>query len=248
MTKIFDRDLNTKVFPEVSELTSQDPHRQLSLNPLPSVKATLDKEKATLIVLKPLVESQNILHLLNYFEGSKAVWIYRDFKDVAASHVKKWGSINSINDLRAIVDALPNNWRFENVSEDVRNFVLDHYSEQMDPYDAAAVYWIVRNRLFFELNLAENPNILIYKYEQIVADPSSGMQKVYQFLGHKYPGDQIVRNVHRKSVNKGRDIHLSIEIDRQCTKLMRNLDQLASADIQRSDNIVRISEERIRVT
>ena len=140
LTNIFDRDLNAKMYPEVSKLTSQDTNRQLRLNPLPSVKSVIENEKAPLIILKPLVESQNILELLEYFEGSCSVWIYRNYKDVAASHIQKWGTRNSINDLKAIVDALPDNWRFEKVNSETRNFVRKYYSDDMDPYDAASIY------------------------------------------------------------------------------------------------------------
>jgi hypothetical protein len=73
MNWIFEGDLNAKVYPEVSKLSSEDPRKQLRLNPLPKVKAVLDKDRAPLIILKPLVESQNTLQLLDYFEDSKAL-------------------------------------------------------------------------------------------------------------------------------------------------------------------------------
>lgn len=231
MTQIFDRDLNAKMYPEVSELTSLDPHRQLRLNPLPTVKVTLDKDKAPLIILKPLVESQNILNLLDYFESSRALWLYRNYKDVAASHIKKWGNYNSINDLSAIIDALPNNWRYENVTDKIRDIVLHYYSEDMDPYDAAALYWFVRNSLYFELQLDTNLKIMICSYEELVLDPSKVMKSLYEFLGFNYPGIQIVSGVHHESVNKGRSVHLSSEIDLLCANLLEKLDQVTSNKI-----------------
>src|SRR5262245_40086875 len=73
MNEIFERDLNTKVYAEQCKLTSNDVPKRLRLNPLSSVKTVLDQDRAPLVILKPLVESQNIIQLLDYIEGSKAL-------------------------------------------------------------------------------------------------------------------------------------------------------------------------------
>ena len=135
--QIFDRDLNTKVYEELSKLSSNDLRNKIRLNPLESVKKVVDKNKVPLIVSKPLVETQNSLKLLNYFQGSKALWMYRHYKDVASSNLTLFGIENGINNLRPIVENDSQNWRSENVPENVRKVVFDHFSEDMNPYDAA---------------------------------------------------------------------------------------------------------------
>lgn len=232
MNRIFERDLRAKVYPEVSKLSSEDPPRQLRLNPLPKVKAVLDKDRAPLIILKPLVESQNTLQLLDYFEGSKALWLYRDYKAVALSHVRKWGNYNSINDLKAIVEARPNNWRYENVSAELRNIVLQYFVEDMDPYDASALYWFVRNSLFFELNLDKNPKVFICRYEDLVFNPIKVMKNVYKFLDHDFPGSQITKEVTSKAVQRGKHVVLSSGIDCLCRQLLEKLDKVQHHPIQ----------------
>ena len=223
MNEIFERDLQTKVYAEQSILSSQDSPKRLRLNPLPIVKQILDKDKAPMVVLKPLVESQNTLGLLNYFEGSKGIWMFRNYKDVAISHVKKWGLKNSINDLRAIVEARPNNWRFENVSEETRDLVLKYFSEDMDPYDSVAIYWYVRNSFVFNLKLHQNARIFICNYESLVFDPVHSMEKVYQFLKREFPGKKIIKTVHSTSVGKTKNIAFSPEIKKLCDDLFEKL-------------------------
>ncbi len=139
LTRIFESDWHTKVYREVSRLSLETSPRLLRLKPLDEVEALLNEDKAPLIVLKPLVESQNILKLLDHFEGSKALWIYRHYKDVTASHIKKWGNYNSINDLKAIVEARPNSWRYENISDEIRDIVLQYFAEDIKFYDAFAL-------------------------------------------------------------------------------------------------------------
>ena len=222
---VFDQDVHTKVYGEVSKLTSDDPHRQLRLNPLHKVAAALTRIKAPLIVMKPLVESQNILQLLQYFPGSFALWLYRDYRGVASSHIQKWGNKNSINDLRAIVEARPNNWRYEGVSDRIRGIVLKHFAEDMNPYDAAALYWYVRNNCFFHLRLEQNPKVLLCRYEELVTNPRAAVAEIYAFLGQEFPGDKIVRSVHTSSVKNGRGIPVSPAIERLCHHLLVRLDQ-----------------------
>jgi hypothetical protein len=226
VNEILLRDFHSKVYAEQSKLSSLDAPKRLRLDPLDSVKAVLDQDRAPLVIVKPLVESQNILQLLSYFEGSKALWMYRHYRDVAASHVKKWGDQNSIRDLRAIVEQRENHWCYENVPAEVRETVLQHFSEEMNGYDAAALYWFVRNSFFFNLHLDTNPMVMLCKYEELVADPVEVMQEVYGFLGHDFPGKRIVANVHMDSVQKGKSVQLASQIECLCDTLLSQLDHV----------------------
>ena len=234
MNAIFERDLNTKVYAEQSQLSSHDVPKRLRLNPLSSVKTVIDRDRAPIIILKPLVESQNTLKLLAYFEGSKALWLYRHYQDVAASNVKKWGDKNAIGDLKAIIERRPRDWRYENVSAETRDIVLEHFSEEMNAYDAAALYWFVRNRFIFQLNLDTNPRVRICKYERLITDPVGVMTEIYKFLDHDFPGSKVVSNVHSASINKGKDTKLTPQIDSLCEDLLRKLDQAYGIPINQS--------------
>lgn len=226
MLRIFEKDLNTKVYGEFSKLSSGDVHHKIRLNPLDSVKEVIDKDRAPLIILKPIVETQNSLKLLDHFDGSKALWMYRHYKDVALSNLKQFGIENGINDLRPIVENNPQNWKSESVSEGVRKIVLEHFSEDMNPYDAAALFWFVRNNLFFELRLDENPNVLMCRYEDLVINPLEIINKIYEFIGHNFPGQKMVSEIHSLSLGKGRRIELSPEIDLLCKELLERLDKV----------------------
>jgi len=226
MLRIFEKDLNTKVYGEFSKLSSGDVHQKIRLNPLDSVKEVIDKDRAPLIISKPLVETQNSLKLLDYFNGSKALWMYRHYKDVALSNLKRFGIENGINNLRPIVENNPQNWKSESVSESVRKIVLEHFSEDMNPYDAAALFWFVRNNLFFELRLDENPNVMMCRYEDLVMNPLEIINKIYEFIGHNFPGQKMVSEIYSLSLGKGRRVELSPEIDLLCKEFLEKLDKV----------------------
>ena len=69
MTRIFNRDFNTLVYPEHSSLSKQDKVDGLRLNPLPQVEKRIKATRFPLVVLKPLVETQNSCQLLDFFDG-----------------------------------------------------------------------------------------------------------------------------------------------------------------------------------
>ncbi len=223
--KIIERDLNTKIFGETSILYTHDKPTPLRFNPLHIVKTTFDKCYASMVVAKPLVECQNTIELLNYFSEAKAIWMYRDYHDVASSIMVKWGAENSVANINAIVQNNTNDWRTENVSDRVREVVTKHFSTGMNPYDAAALFWFARNSLFFELGLDINQRVMICKYEALSAQPAPLTQQIYKFLNVDYPGDQLISEVHASSVRKGKNIKLSTKIESLCTELLQRLDR-----------------------
>jgi hypothetical protein len=222
---IFERDRQTRIYRESSELSSQDQVEHVRLNPLSEIKEHFDRHRVPLVVLKPLVESQRVHELLDTFPGSKALWQYRHYQDVAASNLKAFGVQNGINDLRPFVIADPQNWRSQNSSEETREIIRRHFAEDMNPYDAAALFWWARSRLYFELGLDQSHKVLPCRYEDLATNPGESMRRIYAFLGVPYPGDQIVIDVHPQSVGKGRVSKLSPAVDQLCTDLLERLDR-----------------------
>lgn len=225
MNRIFEKDFGTKVYGERSKLSSLDLEKRLRLNPLDLVKRDLEKDKVGLVILKPLVESQNIVDLLNYFPGSKSLWMFRGYKQVVSSNLKRWGMRNGINNLRPIVKEETNNWRSQRVSTETRSLICKYFHEDMNPYDAAALFWLARNRLFFELDLQRNPNITLCKYEDLILHPHTTMRKVYAFLGKNYPSDRIVSMVNANSLGSGKEVWLSPDVENLCSNMLDDLDR-----------------------
>jgi hypothetical protein len=225
MNDLFQRDRDAKVYREMSVLSSEDRKENLRLNPLPSVRRALFSHRVPLVVFKPLVESQNVVSLLNELEGSKALWMYRHYKDVAYSNMKKFGRENGIRDLRPIVRGETSDWRAEKVSEETRALVGRLFSEQMNGADAAALFWYARNRFYFDLDLANEKRVLLCRYEDMAADPASFMRRIYDFVGVPYPGDRIVAPVHPRSIRKGSDLAIGPETAAVCEDLWNRLEE-----------------------
>jgi len=224
MQVVFMHDLHTRLFGEFSELSSNDRKFGIRLNSLELVEKEFSKVKASFIVTKPLVESQNILQLLNYFPNSRAVWMFRNYRGVALSNTKHFGIHNGIEDLRPIVNHEPHNWRSEKVSRHVQETISKYFSEDMNPHDAAVLFWFARNSLYFDLELYKDPRVLLCSYEDFVLEPEKNVKNIYRHVGQVYPKKNITTAVHSNSRKNGRDIELSPEIENLAQKLQDKLE------------------------
>jgi hypothetical protein len=226
MMRIFEKDLNTSIYHEHSRLSSQDRLDRLRLNPLPLVQRVLSRDNAPFIILKPLVESQNARTLLEHFANARALWMYRHYVDVAASNLKRFGMGNGIRNLRFIVQGDAQNWRSEKVSDAVREQILHHFSEEMNPYDAAALFWYARNSLFFEQELATNPHVMLCRYADLVLHPQQTVEAIYTFAGQPFPDAKLLAEIKSSSLGKGSNIELSPAVDQLCAQLLERLDRV----------------------
>ena len=230
MTRIFERDWHAWVFPENSRLSSDDAEHRLRLNDLAKVKAVLTAANYPFLVAKPLVESQQARRLLDYFPHARVLWLYRHYHDVVASDLNLFGLHNGIRNLRPIVERDQTDWRAQNVDAATRSTIQLYFRDDMNPYDAAALFWFCRNMHYLEGRLDDKSvrdRVMLLRYEELVQNPEDVMGRVYRFAGRPFPGPGAVGQVHDRSVAKGHGIPLSPEIAAICDSLLDRLDALA---------------------
>ena len=220
---ILQRDLRSKVYREFSKLSDRDREHRIRLNPLDSVRETIEADRAELIVLKPLVESQNAVKLLETLGNAKILWMYRDYRDTAVSSINTFGREAGVNDLTSIIENRDGDWRAEGLGAELRGIVSANFSPDMDPHDAAALFWFVRNSWLFELKLEASARVMICSYEDLVAAPAATVKKLYDFVGHKFPGQRILPSIHQESAGRGSGLELSEDIERLCSGLLERL-------------------------
>ena len=232
VTRIFERDWNARVYNEHSELSSDDVQFNIRLNDLNKVHKIIRRSPYPLVVAKPLVESHRPLELLNHFENCHILWLYRSYFDVVSSDLAIFGERNGIDNIRPIVNSEDGNWRSADVSTPVREILKRHFAENMNPFDAAALFWYSRNSHFFDANLKDEllrGRVTLLPYERLVMDADRTMQNLYEMIGRSYPGSRIVSEVDSTSIGKGqsREIEISSDIRIECESLLSKLDRIA---------------------
>ena len=85
--EVFDQDIRAKVLQEHSRITGRG-SQALRLKPYPEVNRIIAHYRMPLVVAKPLVESHNTVTMLQGIAGSKAIWLFRHYRDVVASNIE----------------------------------------------------------------------------------------------------------------------------------------------------------------
>jgi hypothetical protein len=227
LSSIFDRDMTSRVYGELdAALTDERDGTPIRLRELAAIRERIAGDHARFVLIKPLVESQRAHELLAGIPGSRAIWLFRHHLDVARSNLAHFGDRNGIDDLRWIARARTDNWRCENLSDEVRNRIQGLFREDMDCLSAAALFWWARNSLFFSQELNNEPRVRVLRYDDLVESPAEVMRSLYCWLGFPYPGDRITSDVFVSSIGRGRDLRLEPEVAELCEEMQARLESL----------------------
>lgn len=217
---LFTGDLRASVLQEKNVATTSG---TLRLRPRSEVNELLHRLKAPLIVIKPIVESQWAPELLAEVAESRVIWMYRGFRDVVQSNVKKFRS--QIEGLRIAVEGEPSSWRNERLSLETQQLQKRMYHPGMSRENAAAVGWYARNSLFFQLGLHHRPDVHLVKYEELASQPQPIIAEVYSFLLLPPPGREIWREVDSSSIGRGTNVHIDPWLADNCEELQMRMDE-----------------------
>jgi Sulfotransferase domain len=158
---------------------------------------------APIVTFGSILDSQRTDLLLSRFEGTKAIWVYRRYEDVANSCARQgWG--DHFRDLvrwvaRGELEKL--GARGKRISPDTIRLFGELVREHLSDEEAACLYWHMRNQLYFDLGLHLDPRVLLVQYEDAVLNKEEVFRRIFDFLG--FPFDpQITGHVFASSVNK----------------------------------------------
>jgi hypothetical protein len=169
------------------------------------------------------------MQLLDYFQDSKAIWMYRNFRDVANSCIKKWGLDNGKNNLNPIINNVKGNWRSEYVPLKSREVINKYYNGKIDPYDAVLLFWYIRNMLYFDLELYKRPDIILCKYEDLVTNPENTMKIIYKFIGYQYPYRNITEGIKSSQIAPSKEIDNTNSIEIICDNLLEKFNKILAS-------------------
>jgi len=189
-------------------------------------KKLIAKSNAKCVLFKPICDSHRAIELLALHPRSKGVWIYRHYHDVANSAVEYWDRQTKtwIEDLLdGGGDWGVSQWNREKVTEECLAEVRKACSDGLSQHDAAALFWYMRNRTFFEQGLERNRDIILTRYEEFVTDPEREFERLCKFLQLRFdPG--MVRKVFTGSIRKRPCPPLGERVDRLCQGMLDRLD------------------------
>jgi len=222
ISNIFNKLPYSRVYGEFSELSDDDIDR-IRLNSIKSVLRKLDNTHAPLIVMKPLVESQNALQLLDSIPSSSVLWVYRHFIDVAKSDALKFNKTAGHGNLQAIIAGDDSNWRCQNLSEETRDTIKSLYTKTLSGLECSCLFWYARNSLYFQQNLDNHQKVLLWSYEDLLNDVPGYFQNILTYHGFKFPSKDLGKDTFSNVGSKSELTNINPSIEEVCSTLYKKL-------------------------
>lgn len=211
---------------QVHHESSDKVMRDFRLVSLAEVQAVLGAARGSGVVIKPLTDSQWLDRLLANIDGSRAVWMFRNWTDVVNSSARKWPGHGA--DILAAFrrgDHRWLGWRSERLAAPTRarfdELCADVNVE--DDLGSWAAWWWLRNRHFFDLGLDVSPDFVRpVCYEELVVAPSRWLDEICAFAGFPVPevsGDEV----HARSVRRSAPPAVPASVAEACEQLCSSL-------------------------
>ncbi|MGW1058094.1 hypothetical protein [Micromonospora rubida] len=182
------------------------------------------------VLVKPLCDTHRVDELLGLagLRPGRALWAYRDVDDRARSEVAKFGDAN-LRALRAIADGtIGDRWQGQRLDGPARELIAGFDYDRMTPHTAAALFWYVRNSLFFTLGLADRDDTLLCSYDALVAAPAAYTRRLCAFLDLPYD-PALHGHIGPRGPRRPR-LELDGRVRALCTELAGRLDARAGLD------------------
>lgn len=161
----------------------EDP-RYIRLIDLQDIEALRRRERSSIVLLKPLHDSQRARELLNCWPSSRAVFIHRDFREVILSHLSYY---RDRYDLTAYVDDLLQlrapSWKAENLGDEMRIFLESHRHLARNACSGLALFWLARNSL---RSSQSHERLIGLNYRDLVARPARCLEVLGSHLNMEF--------------------------------------------------------------
>ena len=171
-----------------------------------TLRRTVLASRQQVVFVKPICDS----HLLDTYldlDGlapGRGLWVYRDVDARARSEVSKFGPANlwALRDISAGLG--DQRWQGERLPPAALDLIRSFDLETMTEHTAAALFWVVRNGLFFDLGFDARDDVQLVSYDAFAADPPAEMRRLCEFVGLPYRSELDEHVDRRVSHGSGR--------------------------------------------
>jgi hypothetical protein len=201
---------------------------------LTTIERLVGQGGAKFVLFKPLCDSHRTPEMLEHFgTRARAIWAYRDVDGRARSAVAKFGDSN-LRVLRAFAageEQKPwNTWQIEGLSAENANFVRSFDLDMLTAESGAALFWYVRNALYFELGLHRRSDTILVNYDEFLAEPERVAIGACRFLEIPYRRAMIA-SIDPRRPSRRPPLAIDPRIRERCTALKERLDATCSAQL-----------------
>jgi hypothetical protein len=227
-TNMLVRGLQTSPEFEVFNENNRRAFRNYRLRPDDVIGEIVERSRHLFVLFKPLIDSHRIDHLLDDLPVStrpRALWIYRNMEGRVRSSIAKFGDTN----LRAMKEISRgtrlDRWEAQRLSPESVGHIRSFSYEDMTPESGSALFWYVRNSLFFELGLDKRPDVLLVSYDTFVSNPETSMRAVCHHIGFAWNA-RLVNHVTARAGGARPPVDIDPRIRALCDELQARLSRV----------------------
>lgn len=175
------------------------------------------------MVLKPICDSHYADHILRTLDGSRAIWIHRNYPDVINSSMRKWpGHASEVLARIYARDLVWLDWRGERLEPEWIEELTRVPRDELSEADASGLFWYLRNRVFFDRGLSDSDLVLSVGYERLVSDPERQFRQIFQFLDLPFD-PTFIEGVRASSIGRASHPELHPYVAGLCSTLLERL-------------------------
>lgn len=194
------------------------------------IQRLIKNSPASCVAFKPIVQSYIADRIMDRFDDSVGIWIYRSYDDVANSAVRKWdGSHRQSVEQIAAGDTDKLGWWEGRPPDHLESLQKAIRFPNLNDHEGAALYWYVQNQFYFTLDLHNDPRILLVNYEDLVTRPTDIGPRVFEHIGLPFDPSYAAQ-MHAGSINRQAVPNIRPDIHQLCAALYERLsNQLANS-------------------
>jgi hypothetical protein len=179
---------------QVYNENNQAAFSRFRLRPDPVLRRLIDSSRHPYVLVKPLCDSHRTAELLDGLgtrHPGRALWVYRSPDGRTRSALAKFGDSNLVALREIATGGGWDRWEAQRLSQDSLDLLASFDWTTMSAASASALFWVVRNRLYFELGLDRRPDVLLVSYDAALRDPEAELRRISAFLGFPYRASLI---------------------------------------------------------
>jgi hypothetical protein len=196
-----------------------------------AVRSLVTADRHRLVLFKALCDSHRTADLLEEagrYTPARAVWVYRGVDDRVRSAVSKFGDVNRRVMAEIAAGEGGGRWQAQRLSPESLELVRSVGPSSLSAESGAALFWLVRNRLYFEQGLHDRDDVHLVGYDQVVADPEGVGRALFSFLDLPFSAG-TVGHVDARSARARPPLDLDPRVREACDRLEHQLAVAAAA-------------------
>jgi len=215
LSEVLERSFRTDVFRE------SDPkaHENFELRDLAQLQKLVRRSPADCVVFKALCDLHRLRGLLDAFEGARAIWIVRRMDDMVNSHLRaRFARVCDARMRNIADDPESEGWRGRGLGDETLALLRRHAGDGLSHESAVALFWLARNRLYFDHGLESDERVCVLFYEDFVQDPKRRGADLLRWAGLKSTAFAL-KKVKPSSIGRYPPPSVDPEIAERCTAL-----------------------------